>query len=120
MEKKIMYIIFGIYFVVSVIFGAVLSYKLGQYRRQSEYYRIELTNAENRERQLADTIDKCWESTERTKELLGSTVSSVAELREQLKEVRKNYENMEVLLLDCYDNMHSGNNGTTNYIKEIE
>lgn len=110
MAKKILYGCFAIYFMLSVIGGAVLSCRLGQARQQLEYYRTELESAENREQQLADTVDKCWESTERTREILGSSVSSVAELRKQLKEVRKNYENMEVLLLDCYDNLHNGNN----------
>jgi len=115
MWKKIFYSTIVAYFIASVVCGAILSCRLGYYRQQSEYYRVEYERASNQQQLLANTVDKCWESTERTKELLGSSVSSIGELRKQLKEVRENYENMEVLLLDCYNNMHSGNNGTTNY-----
>lgn len=116
-EKAYKYIVVGL--LVLLLFtltgNCIQEHRLGYYRQQSEYYRVEYERASNQQQLLADTVDKCWESTERTKELLGGSISSIAELREQLREVRKNYENMEVLLLDCYNNMYSGNNGTTNY-----
>lgn len=118
MFKKIMYSITAVYFMFSIICGAILSYRLDHYRQQSEYYRIEYERASNQQQLLTNTVDKCWESTERTKELLSSSVNSIAELRKQLKEVRENYENMEVLLLDCYDNLHNRNNNTN--IEEIK
>lgn len=118
MFKKIIYGSFTAYFVFSIICGAVFYSGLVCYRQQSEYYRAELERASNQQQLLTATIDKCWESTERTKELLGSSVNTIGELREQLKEVRENYQNMEVLLLDCYDNMHSRSSNNTNYGKE--
>lgn len=118
MLKKIIYSCFAVYFVLSIIGGAILQSRLEHYRQQSEYYRIEYERASDQQQLLAGTVDKCWESTERTKELLGSSVSSIGVLRNQLKEVRKNYENMEVLLLDCYDNLHNRNNNTN--LEEIK
>lgn len=112
--KKIVYACFAVYFIVSILCGAILQSRLEHYRQQSEYYRIEYERASNQQQLLADTVDKCWESTERTKDLLGRSISSIGELRKQLKEVRENYENMEVLLLDCYDRLHNGNNNTNN------
>lgn len=107
--KKIIYGLFAVYFVGSIICGFVLYRGLVIYRAQSEYYRIELERTSNQQLLLTTTIDRCWESTERTKELLSGSIDSIGELRKQLKEIRANYESMEVFLLDCYDNMLSRN-----------
>jgi septal ring factor EnvC (AmiA/AmiB activator) len=121
--KKILYFVAAGYFVLSIIGGAVLQSRLGQARQLAEYYRIELESAENREQQLADTVDKCWESTERTNQILSQSADTIQDIRRQLQEVRENYENMENMLLDSYDSMHSRDDNTgidalTNYIKQ--
>lgn len=113
-----------IYFVLSLIGGAILQSRLGQARQQLEYYRTELESATNREQQLADTIDKCWGSTERTNQILSQSADTVQDIRRQLREVRENYQNMESLLLDSYDSMRSRNDNTgieeiTSIIPEI-
>lgn len=119
MFKKIIYYCFAVYFVGSIICGSVLYRGLVIYRAQSEYYRIELERTSNQQLLLTTTIDRCWESTERTKELLSGSIDSIGELRKQLKEIRANYENMEVFLLDCYDNMHSRNSNISGAEGEI-
>lgn len=91
MLKKIIYSIIAIYFVLSIICGAVLSYKLGHYRQQSEYYRVQLEAAANRERDIENTI-------QRTGLILCESINSVAELREQIKAVRESYEEMENII----------------------
>lgn len=110
MVKKIVYYCFAVYFVLSIIGGAMLQSRLGQARQQLEYYRAELSAAENREQQLTDTVDKCWESTERTNQILSQSANTIQDIRRQLQEVRENYENMESLLLDSYDSMRNRNN----------
>jgi len=120
MFKKILYFVAAGYFVLSLIGGAVLSCRLGQARQLAEYYRVELSAATNREQQLADTVDKCWESTERTNQILSQSADTIQDIRRQLREIKENYENMEVLLLDCYDNMRSGNDSTNSINKEIK
>lgn len=110
--KKILYFVAVVYFIISLVGGAILQSRLGQARQQLEYYRVELESAENREQQLADTVDKCWESTERTNQILSQSADTIQDIRRQLQEVRENYENMENMLLDSYDSMHSRNDNT--------
>lgn len=112
--KKILYCCFAAYFFISIIGGAILSCRLGQTRQQLEYYRVELESATNRQSELADTIDKCWESTERTNQILCQSADTIQDIRRQLREVRENYQNMESMLLDSYDSMRS-RDSNTNY-----
>ena len=91
MLQKIFNIVAVIYFLISVIGGAVLSCRLDNTRQQLITVRAELNNAENRQRQLA-------EITSRTGSLLSESVDTVAGIRKQITEIRKNYEEMESLL----------------------
>ena len=91
MLQKIFNIVAVIYFLISVIGGAVLSCRLDNTRQQLVAVRAELNNAENRQRQLA-------EITSRTGTLLSESVDTVAGIRRQITEIRKNYEEMESLL----------------------
>ena len=75
------------FFVCTVI----QSCRLGNARQQLSEIRAELNNAENRQRQLA-------EITSRTGSLLSESVDTVAGIRRQITEIRKNYEEMESLL----------------------
>lgn len=113
MEKKINNIIVFILLVLLVctVTGlGIQSYRLEIARRQLEYYRVELSSAQNREQQLTDTIDKCCESTERSNQILSQSANTIQDIRRQLQEIRENYQNMESLLLDSYDSMHNRNN----------
>ena len=76
------------FLVISIICGGILFYRLGYYRKQCEQYRAELSEAENRQQELTATI---------------------RQLKEQLKEARKVYEDMAELLYNF-----SGNNANNN------
>ena len=89
--EKIIRFIAVIYFVASVICGAVLYNRLASYRQQLVFYRTELADAHNRQSDIANIV-------ERTEEVLSSTTNSVADLRIQIAEVRKSYEDMANLL----------------------
>ena len=104
-------ILVGLLSVACAGFG-IQTYRLGIYRQQSEYYRTELAEATNREQQLAATIDECWRSTERTSEILSQSINSVGELREQIRQVREAYQDLENRLLDCYDRIHNNDDIT--------
>lgn len=99
--------------------GAIIqSRRLELYRNQLEYYRTELESAHNREQYIADTVDECFHSVVRTREVLSSTVNTVGDLRKQLREVRTEFENMEDRLSNFYDNYHNRDGNTYTNIGE--
>lgn len=102
--KKILYIIAGIYFIISIVGGAYLSHKLGQSRQQLEYIGTELELAQNRQQEAFNTIDGCYRDVERAGEVLNQSIDIVSDIRKQISEIRENYENMENRLLQFYDN----------------
>jgi len=102
--KKILYIIAGIYFIISIVCGAYLSHKLGNTRQQLDYIGAELEFAQNRQREAFDTIDECYRNVERIGEVLNQSINTVSDIRKQVSEIRENYENMENRLLQFYDN----------------
>lgn len=105
----------GIYIVISVILVLLCTtigvqvYRLGQLRKECERYRIELQSAENRQRDLTDTINRCIDINNRAAELYNSTATTIGELKSQLREARKIYEDMEKLLYSFYNNSDSNN-----------
>lgn len=114
MLKKAMYTLFAIILLAAMVGTCIQSYRLELYRQQSEYYRTELESAHSRQSELADAVDECFQSVVRTREVLSSTVNTVGDLRNQLREVRAEFENMENRLCDFYDNYNnrSSNNNT--------
>lgn len=113
MLKKHICCILAVCLFLSLFGNCIQEYRLGIYRQQSDYYRTELESATNREQQLAATIDECWRSTERTSEILSHSINSVAELREQIRQVREAYQDLENRLLDCYDRLYNNDNDIT-------
>lgn len=107
MLKRIMYTLFAIILLAAMGGTIIQSCRLELYRNKLEYYRTELESAHNREQYIANTVDECFHSVVRTREVLSSTVNTVGELREQLREVRTEFENMENRLCDFYDNFHN-------------
>lgn len=97
------------FLVISIICGGILFYRLGYYRKQCEQYRAELSEAENRQQELTATIRQCVEISKRADGIYSSTATSIRQLKEQLKEARKVYEDMAELLYNF-----SGNNANNN------
>lgn len=118
--KKILYTIAAIYFIISIIGGASLSYKLGEARRQLEYFRNELEAAQNRERQLTNEIDECFRNVTRANEILSQSTNTISDIRKQLSKIRENYEFMEDRMLQFYDNYHrfSGSSDNNEELKQ--
>ena len=94
MFKKIVYCCFAGYFVLSIICGCILKGRLEHYMAECEHYRIELAAASDRQSEIAGVVGH-------TSLVLGETVNSVAELREQLKAVEDDYNRLYSL---CFDN----------------
>lgn len=91
MVEKIVYIVTVAFLIFWIAFSGVQTYRLDNTRQQLDAVRAELDNAENRQQQLA-------EITSRTGTLLSESVDTVAGIRRQITEIRKNYEEMENLL----------------------
>lgn len=117
--KKILYIIAALYFLISVIGGAILQSRVGLSERQLEYYRTELELATDRQREAQDAIDDCYRIATRDSEVLSKSANSIQELREQIYKIRENYEAMENRLCVFYTSLDNriGDN-SSNQIKE--
>ena len=109
-KKNGIYTIIGIILVFLCTGIGLQAYKLGQLRKECERYRIELQSAENRQQDLTDTIDRCVDITKRADRIYGSTATTIGELKIQLREARKIYEDMEKLLYSFYNDSGSNNN----------
>lgn len=96
--EKIICIGIALYFIATIICGAYLQYQLGQYRRITEQYRIELEAARNRQSELEQTIVGCSEILERDRAILSEGFTTIQGLREQIKCVRESYEEMEAII----------------------
>ena len=101
MWKKIIYSCLAIYLVVSLLVGTYLSHRLGQYMDECRRYREQLDLASDRQREIRTVVN-------RTGEVLSSTVYSVKELREKLKEVENSYNQLYNLCFDNGDIVHGG------------
>lgn len=99
--KKILYFVAASYFVLSLIGGAILQSRLERSMAECERYRIELAAATDRQSEIAGVVGH-------TNLILGETVNSVAELREQLKAVEDDYNRLYSL---CFDNGSAVCNG---------
>jgi len=117
--KKILYYIAAIYFVISIVGGAILSSRLERTRQQLEYYRTEFESATSREQQLTNEIDECFGNVTRTNEILSQSTNTISDIRKQLSEIRENYELMEDRMLQFYDNYHRPSYSSDNN-KEIK
>lgn len=95
--KKIIYTLFLVYFIVSITCGAILSYRLGQTRRQLDNVRVELTAAQNRQYELATIL-------RRDSEILSESSTTIAGIRSQIRVIRESYEEMEKLLYSGFLN----------------
>lgn len=116
--KKILYYLFAVYFLVSIIGGAILSCRLASTRQQLDYFRAELEHAQDRQQEAYDTIDECYRNVERASEILGQSVNTVQGIRKQVSEIRENYEYMENRMLQFYDNIHRTDD--SNVFNQIE
>lgn len=109
MEKKTIAIIAGyiVLIAVSITGFSIQKCRLERYRSECNVYRERLEAAVNRERELKSTVEFCYESIERTDAVLGSATTTIKDLRSQLAEVRKVYEEMAARLYNCINSSTS-------------
>lgn len=110
-EKTIICIIINIFIFGLIAFSGIQTHRLAVFRQQLDNYRTELEAAHDRQSELREIISK-------TGTVLCETANTVSDIRRQITEIRKNYEDMEKLLSNNdWDSMR--NDSFTNY-KEIE
>lgn len=105
-KKEMVGYIFIVLFIISACFGSIQSCRLERNRRELEHVRNELECARDREQYIKNTVDGYIG---RTSEILSQSVTTVTELRAQIREVRINYEEMENFI-HCLPSCSSGNN----------
>lgn len=94
-----------------------LSYRLGSTIQQLGQCRTELAAAADRQQDALDTINECYRNVTRTAEVLSESITTVQDIKRQLREIRENYEAMENRLHQFYDN-NNNPDSDTNSIKE--
>jgi len=103
--KKILYIIAALYFLISVIGGAILQSRLERTRQQLDAVRMELSAATNRQSELADIL-------RRDGEILRESSTTISGIRSQIAAIRESYMAMENLLYNTGSNDFTDNNIT--------
>lgn len=99
--KKVLYTIAAVYFIVSIVGGGIQTYRLECSMAECRQYREQLELATDRQSEIAEVVGH-------TSLILGETVNSVAELRNQLKAVENDYNRLYSL---CFDNGRIVHNG---------
>ena len=107
--KKILYSLFAVYFLVSIIWGAILQSRLASTRQELNTVRMELSAATNRQSELADIL-------RRDGEILRESSTTISGIRSQIAAIRESYMAMENLLYNTGGNDFTDNN-ITNYTK---
>ena len=102
--------------------GIAARYYKDKYDQLMEQHRVELELAGERAAVLTDTLERAREETRAIGESLGKQRTSVAELRELIREVKTRYEKMEDLLnsVGNYDSNIRLNDSSNDYTSEVQ
>lgn len=103
--KKILYSLFAVYFIISIIGGAILQSRLERTRRELDAVRMELSAATNRQSELAEIL-------RRDGEILRESSTTISGIRSQIAAIRESYMAMESLLYNTGSNDFTDNNIT--------
>lgn len=111
MWKKILNFIIAITLFVSVVFAGVQTYRVSALSKSVDRYRSELADARRANDRYADAYREATETNTELGECLSEHISTLSQLREQLKTVRDRYEKMQAIfagLANGGDNVVSG------------
>lgn len=114
-------ILIGILLLLSGVFFGTTCYYRAKYNRLMERDRVELELARTRSEQYETVYRSARNTNRELGECLSRSTTTLSGLREQLREIRKRYEEMENLLNSIgYDNSYTGNNNSSNTSDIIE
>ena len=108
--KKIIYCLFAVYFLVSIIGGCVLKSRLERTRSELGSIRTELGAAQNRQLELESTITDCAVIVSRDKQILSESGTTIQFVKSQISAIRESYQEMENLLRNSIRSCNNGNN----------
>lgn len=89
---------------------AIQTYRLGSTRQQLAEVRAELQLATNRQSEIKELVGRAGE-------ILNQSSVTIKDVREQIREIRKNYEVMESLLLNYNSNNVDSDDSTAHQEK---
>ena len=95
--KKILNFIIAITLLVSVVFAGVQTYRVSALSKSVDRYRSELADARRANDRYADAYREATETNTELGECLSEHISTLSQLREQLKTVRDRYEKMQAI-----------------------
>lgn len=107
MWKKILNLIIATTLLASVVFAGIQTYRVSALSKSVDRYRSELADARRANDRYADAYREATETNTELGECLSEHVSTLSQLREQLKTVRDRYEKMQAILADL---ANSGDN----------
>jgi chromosome segregation ATPase len=114
-------IIICILLLLSGVFFGTTCYYRNKYDRLVEQHRSELELVRTRSEQYENIYRSARNTNRELGECLSKSTTTLSGLREQLREIRKRYEEMENLLNSIgYDNSYTGNNNSSNTSDIIE
>lgn len=97
MENKIIHFIIILYFIASVLVGAVLYNRLEQTRHELESVRMELSAATDRQSELAEIL-------RRDGEILCESSTTISGIRSQIAAIKESYKAMEGIISNSNHN----------------
>lgn len=100
MWKKILNFIIAIALLASVVFAGIQTYRVSALSKSVDRYRSDLADARRANDRYADAYREATETNTELGECLSEHVSTLSQLREQLKAVRSRYEKMQAILAD--------------------
>lgn len=100
MWKKILNFIIATALLVSVVFAGIQTYRVSALSKSVDRYRSELADARRANDRYADAYREATETNTEIGECLSEHISTLSQLREQLKTVRDRYEKMQAIFAD--------------------
>lgn len=109
--KKIFSFVVAFTLLASVTLTGIQTYRVSALSKSVEQYRSDLADARRANDRYADTYRQATETNTELGKCLSRHVSTISELREQLKTVRSRYEQMQEILANLEDSRHLSDRG---------
>ena len=100
MWKKILNFVIAFTLLASVTLTGIQTYRVSALSKSVDRYRSDLADARRANDRYADAYREATETNTELGECLSEHVSTLGQLREQLKAVRSRYEKMQTILAD--------------------
>lgn len=103
MWKKVLNFIFAFALLTSIVFAGIQTYRISVLSKSVDRYRSDLADARRANDRYADAFREAREANNGIGECLSEHISTLSQLREQIRTVRSQYERMRTILTDLAD-----------------